>query len=611
MNQFRLRLIFAGVVLALGAAAVVARLFAVQVLHGAEYATRSREQSQQRCLLPAQRGTIYDRCGRVLAASTQGELSLAVDVLGARPADAEKILGIKRVYPLGEAEGAVAGYIGRDGYGLGGAEFAFDKYLRGEDGWTILERDGRNRRYRRIGLPGKEPCPGSAVYLTIDAEIQKIAWTVLHQTVTGLRAKRGMAMVMEPSSGRVLAMAGTPSFDPNNPAGSKIDRRDNGCISVIFEPGSTFKLITAAAALQDSIKREHDVLDGNRGTFEIYHETIRDHEPYGKLTFSQALAHSSNVCFAKIATAVGSKRLYRFACDFGFGSRTGIELPGEECGIVHPIRKWSGRTLVTMGIGQEVSVTMLQMMAAYAAVANGGVLVRPQICEKIVDPDGKIVRQAAAQPIRRVVAPETARRLSAMLQTVVDSGTGKMAAVAHVAIAGKTGTAQKIDSAGYSKTRSYVSFIGFMPADKPCLVAGIVIDEPAANLMAATAAAPAFSKIVTQMISNPRLEYAELILNSGSTPREGGPGAGPAPAAAAAPAMSPVRPLQAVADSGAKAGVVPDCVGRDARDAVTLVSRRGLVPFVIGGGTVRRQSPAAGITATAAQPCTLVCSFGG
>jgi cell division protein FtsI (penicillin-binding protein 3) len=619
MKQFKIRLLFIGSLLCVGAAVVIVRLFSIQVLHGEEFAARSRSQSQQRCVLPAPRGTIYDRNGKVLAASTQNDLSLSMDVFGpARMKGA--VAPQKRAYPLGEAEGPVVGYVGRDGYGLGGVEFSFDKYLHGEDGWTILRKDGRNHRDRKIGLPYKGPRPGGDVYLTIDAEIQKIAYSVLKQAVTFQGARGGMCMVVEPATGDILAMVNEPSFDPNAPGKYSLERRSNTCISTVFEPGSTFKIVTAAAALQDNIKNEQDSIDGNNGVYVVYNERIRDHHPYGKLSFVQAMSVSSNVCFAKIARDLGNSRLYRYTGEFGFGSRSGIELPGEEGGIVHPVRSWSGRTLATMAIGQEVSVTFLQMMMAYATVANDGVLVQPRICEKIISSDGTVAETQRVKPVRRILSEQNALRLRSMLRVVVDSGTGKKAAVDNVAIGGKTGTAQKLNSGGYSKTRSWTSFIGFFPVDKPILVCGVVIDEPANNLMGGSSAAPVFKKAVTQIVSHPGLAYAEKILQDRIVPPkpEGRQSSG---AERIANMVVPVgggrtehsqQPESLVRRAtAAPSNQVPDCIGRDARDAVNLINQGGMVPCIIGTGTVRRQYPAAGVRFFSAAVCTLYCSWEG
>jgi cell division protein FtsI (penicillin-binding protein 3) len=266
-----------------------------------------------------------------------------------------------------------------------------------------------------------------------------------------------------------------------------------------------------------------------------------------------------------------------------------------------------------MGIGQEISVTLLQMMVAYAAVANSGIMVKPQIYEKIVTGEGAVVARSAVKPVRRVIDEGTSRRLCAMLKTVVDSGTGKNAGITDIAVAGKTGTSQKLDKEGYSKTRSWASFIGFLPVGHPVLLCGVVIDEPAANLMGGTTAAPAFRKIITEIISRPGLEYAEKVLNNRAAPArevtaETFTGTGAMPLA---DAMNTVRRKNSAKTTAGGGFAIPDCLGKDVRDAVNLINRFGLVPFVIGAGTVQRQRPPAGTVNETAQPCTLICAFGG
>jgi cell division protein FtsI/penicillin-binding protein 2 len=281
--------------------------------------------------------------------------------------------------------------VGTEGNGLEGAELTFNGYLRGENGWSIIQRNARNVRFSRIDMPQKLPENGCDVYLTIDIQIQKIVESVLRESVAKSRAKGGMAIVMDPMTGNILAMANAPDYNPNTWRMYPADMRKNRCITDNYEPGSTFKIVVAASALQEGIFNERDTIDGNMGAYEVYGEKICDHEPYGKLSFSQALCYSSNVCFAKIANAVGNKRLDAFARDFGFGLQTGIALPGEELGIVHPVKEWSGRTRVTMAIGQEVSTTFLQMMTAYCTVANGGILLEPSICRQVVNAGGDVV----------------------------------------------------------------------------------------------------------------------------------------------------------------------------------------------------------------------------
>jgi cell division protein FtsI/penicillin-binding protein 2 len=664
MNTFKLRAAIFQWAFLLVLCAIAARLFVIQVVEGGKYAAQSKGQTRQRVVLGARRGTIYDRSGRVLAASLHEDISVnpgilvrAADSPPEHPPAAQNPVMLKRVYPNGNLAGSLLGYTGKDGNGLAGIEYAFDSYLRGEDGWVMLQRDGRNNSYERIGSPKKEPHEGSDVYLTIDLEIQKIVQNVLRQACAGVGAAQAMGIVMEPRSGRILAMADEPTCNPNVPFFSPSRLRINRCIGYNYEPGSTFKLLPAACALQENVIREDGILDGNNGVYEIYNQAIRDIRPYGRLTFAQAVSYSSNVCFAKLADRIGSRRLYEYTRNFGFGAQTGVELPGEETGILHPVEKWSGRTRVTMAIGQELSVTLMQMANLFACIANEGVLVKPSIYEKIVDAGGKTVKSSAYTPIRRTVSAEVARRLGVMLLDVVENGTGKGAAIKGIAVAGKTGTSQKIDSStqSYSGSLSWASFIGFVPAEDPVILCAVLIDEPRAGHTGGTAAAPCFRNIVRQIISHPDLEFAGRILgaaDTGGVPRPaeplrvpqvcgltvreskkllaackvpftvqgtgthvvyqsckaGGELAGglplvlhvgvPAPDSASAPAAAGnVR--------------VPDCLGKDLREAVETVLRSGLTPYTVGWGMVRLQSPGVGELLKKAEACTLVCSLRG
>lgn len=646
MNQLKARLFFVCLLLGLAGAVVVTRLFAIQILDYKRYSERSRNQTQLRHILTAKRGTIYDRTGAVLSVTMEDKISLKPEAFGV-VAKRKGQQAVNRVYPLGEITGPVVGYVGKDGYGLGGAEFAYDSRLRGEDGWIILQKDGRNNRYKKIGLPEKEPENGSDVYLTIDADIQKIIQTVLKQTVETFKAKGGMCIVMDPHTGKILGMANEPSFNPNIPSQFSLADRQNKCISYTFEPGSTFKVVTAATALQENIKREDDIIYGNNGVFEIYNQVIRDHDPYGYLTFTKALSYSSNVCFAKIANEIGNDKLYNYTRDFGFGIKSGIDLPGEEDGILHPVNRWSGRTRVTMAIGQELTATLLQMTTAFAAVANGGILLKPVICEKIIDNKGTATDTAVLKPVRRIMSNDVASRLRIMLKDVASDGTGKKASIDDITVAGKTGTAQKPDSGKYSKWRSWSSFIGFVPAEEPVLLCSVVIDEPAGGEMGGVAAAPAFKKIMTQIISHPELEFAEKILKKNMVPdidkkeiqgtvplicgltkdravqvldslglRYQFAGTGNSitfQAPSSGIKIDKTRILTLYLDNELKSDelTVPDCVGKDLRDAINIVNLKGFTPHVVGFGRVRKQIPAGGSLIHTTEVCTLICSTKG
>ncbi len=628
--------------LIIGLAVLVARLFHIQVVHADTYAERSLRQSTSRTVVKAPRGTIRDRNGFVLAQS--------LDKPGAASGRGSR--KVNRIYPYGRLAGAVLGYVGSDGYGLGGAEYAFDELLRGEDGWIIQQRDGRNNKYSRIDLPAKSPVPGSDIYLTIDAHIQEIVENVLSRTVQNLGAVGGMCIVMDPETGEILAMAGDPAFDPNNSGEYALSERMNRCIAYNYEPGSTFKVFTAAAALEENALEITDSLDGNDGIYEIYGEVIRDHRPFSKLTFAEALHYSSNVCFARVADQLGNESLYNYALNFGLGTRSGIELPGEEAGIVHSIDNWSGRTRVTMAMGQEVSVTLLQTVLGFAAVANGGVLVVPKICAKIDNPGENGERKLDESPaVRRVVSPDVAETLRETMIGVVAEGTGTLAGIPGVTIAGKTGTGQKIDpeTGTYEKDKVCASFIGFAPAESPKLVCGIVIDEPREGLGGGQAAAPAFREILGQMISHPKLRFAQIlvedqidlvpkkkptlrmpdvcsmkkehaesllvqsniefeVIGAGGTVQAQSPASG----GAIVSGRGAVIYLSSV-DTGNAEGtaVVPNCIGKDLRDAIHAVGMSGLVPFAHGMGTVREQRPTVGTLTESGVVCTLFCSVDG
>jgi cell division protein FtsI/penicillin-binding protein 2 len=509
----------------------------------------------------------------------------------------------------------------------------------------MVHRDGKQRTVSKIGLPGKSPRDGSDVYLTIDANLQKIVQSVLKETVRQLNAKGAMAIVMDPHTGKILAMANEPSFNPNVPSSFSLADRQNRCISQVYEPGSTFKAVTAAIALQERFAAESSTFSGNNGVFEIYGERIRDDVPRGEMTFTQAFAVSSNVAFAQIANNFRNDLFYRYSRDFGFGTRTGVSLPGEEEGILHPVRAWSGRTRVTMAMGYEVSATFLQMMMAYASIVNGGVLLTPIITEKVVRNDGTVTDSAVVRPVRRVMSEESAVRLRRMMKVVVDSGTGRHAAVAGLAVAGKTGTSRKPEAGGYSRTRHWSSFIGFLPVESPTLLCGVVIDEPTGATGGGAVAAPAFRRIMMQALAHPELEFSRRVLRGGVMARDSSEirhirvpnfagrtrtaakarldgmkitymfvGDGDtirhqAPAAGSFMGNWPGEMVlftdehEFVADSTAR--IVPDGVGRDLRDAFNMFNARGIQVYAVGSGKVRRQSIAAGEILTAPVVCTL------
>jgi cell division protein FtsI (penicillin-binding protein 3) len=352
------------------------------------------------------------------------------------------------------------------------------------------------------GLTEQGPSPGHTVTLTIDEVIQYIAEKELEEMVAATRAKGGIVIVMEPRTGAILALAVSPRFDPNSVRDLPADRWRNLAVTDAYEPGSTMKVFVAAAALEEKIMEPGSLIFSENGAFQTANTVIHDHEKMGWITFAQMIQKSSNIGAAKTGMALGQKRLYHYLKSFGFGERTKIDLPGEVAGLLKDLRYWGKRSLASISMGQEVGVTPLQLVTAMSAVANGGWLMKPYIVSSIRDASGKIVAEQGPQVRRQPVSLETARTLTGILEGVVTKGTGARAAVPGYRVAGKTGTAQKIDpkTGGYSSTLFVGSFVGFVPADDPRLAIVAVIDEPHAEAWGGVVAAPVFRSVAEQAL---------------------------------------------------------------------------------------------------------------
>ena len=426
--------------------------------------------------------------------------------------------------------------------------------------------------------------------LTIDRTIQYMTERELDAAYRRTGARSAMAVVLDPRTGEVLALALRPTFNPNTflEAPAK-DHWRNRIVTDPFEPGSTFKVILAAAALEEGVVRPEDKIYGENGSVTIAKTTIHDWKKYGWLTFSEVLQNSSNVGSIKVGLALGRDRFYRYMSAFGFGAATGVGLPGESRGLLRAPGRWSLLSLPTMSIGQEVSVTALQLVAAFGAVANGGTLMQPRIVRATFDAEGREVRRFAPMPVRQVISPETARTLTRILVRVVESGTGHNAAIPGYEVAGKTGTAQKLDPATrrYSRSPGVLSFVGWAPADEPRFVMLVVLDEPRKEQWGSEAAAPIWSAIGRGI-----LRYLEVA------PRDALPMqivTRPSPEAPAASVTAPVRFVStdaAVDADGSR--VMPDLTGRTLRSALAALAPLRLAVEIRGQGRVVRQAPRPG-----------------
>ena len=542
------RLILFALVIAVWTGGLGARLYRLQVGRHTELAATAANQQQLLITIAASRGTIYDTKGRELAVSVEVESIWAVpraikdreatarrlaDVLGldagrlaekldsdagfkwvARKVDPElsaqvRALGLdgiyfeyesRRYYPMGSQAAHVLGFVGMDGNGLAGLEARYEDVVTGRSATRMLLRDAKQKGFAIPGYEFSEPEPGNDLYVTIDAALQYLAETELARAVSATRADGGVVVILDAADSAVLAMASSPTFDPNHFSRSPQSSWRNRAVAEVFEPGSTFKMVTAAAAFDSLLISPDDPFFCEEGSITLGRTRIRDHKPFGLLTFREVLEKSSNVGIIKAALILGDERLHSMIRSFGFGRRTGIDLPGEAAGIVNPMERWRESSKAYISFGQEISATPIQMASAFAAVASGGVLHRPYVVKAIGRGDGvePVDRQVDAP---RTMAAHTAVTLGRVLETVVESGTGRLAQVPGYRVAGKTGTAEKvIPGVGYSPTARMASFIGFLPAREPRLVGFVMLDHPRTQTHGGQVAAPVFSAIMKKAL---------------------------------------------------------------------------------------------------------------
>ncbi|MBI2840018.1 MAG: transpeptidase family protein [Acidobacteria bacterium] len=548
-KRLRRRVYFAAFFAMVWSVGIVWRLVDLQVKKRDELLSKALRQNQRVIEIDAKRGTILDRNGHELAitrevescygvpgkieeparaaaaiASALADPSLRSDLLDrfqsrkdfvwvARklPAEAvEKIRNLdlegigfiaesKRFDPKEELASHLLGYVGMDNSGLAGVEYQYDRELRGMPGKVVVEIDARQREFSYSTLVPTQP--GSNIILTIDEVIQYIAEHELRAAVERHHARGGSITVMNPRSGEILAMANWPTYDPNELQGSREDQRRNRAIQDCYEPGSTFKIIVAAASLAEKTARIDEKFDCQLGAIEIAGHRIRDHKPFGVLSMDEIIEYSSNVGSIKLGLRLGNQRLYSYMRAFGFGRPTGIDLPGESSGILREPKDWSLISIGALCMGQEVSVTPLQVLSATSAVANGGFAVRPRLVRQIVAAGGQGWSTPTTLPPVRIIDSTVARDLGDILTDVVERGTGIAARMDGFSTAGKTGTAQKADSktGRYAPGKHVSSFVGFTPVENPALAMIVVIDEPEGAYYGGLIAAPVY-KICAERI---------------------------------------------------------------------------------------------------------------
>lgn len=688
----RLGLVFWGA--ALFGVILIVRLVQLQTWGRESYVERAKDQHTKSIALEAKRGCIFDRHGREVATNLKtmsyfvtnqaevktpqaaartlaraaglDEPTLYQNLTGRRrfawlarkledrlrATDAKALQGVhaivemKRYYPMGSVGSQIIGYTDIDNVGIEGGELGLDSHLRGQSGVMVSEVDALGRTLAERGEVLTPPEDGADVTLTIDADCQWIAEEELAVTVEQYHAKAGVAVLMDPRTGEILAMAGAPLYDPNCPGEHHPENRRNRAITDMYEPGSTFKLVTASAALNEGTRRPEDQIFCENGKMAVPGGFIRDSHPLGWLTFKQVIEHSSNIGTIKVARTLGEKRLYEYARRFGFDARTGIELPGEAKGLLHHPSVWSKRSLETIAIGQEVLVTPLQLAFAYGAIANDGVLMKPCLIKSIARPDQAPV-ETHPEAIRRIVEEKTCQTLTDFFKGVVKEGTGTNAAVAGYEVAGKTGTAQRAAEGGrgYESGQYVSSFVGFLPADDPRLLCLVAIDRPTGVHWGSAVAAPTFRRIMERVLA---LRDCPARLSPIATPPDtGAVYAGPPtmpsllglsrnsaegvlrryqiaagfeggegvitqqsipPGEPLGPGVRLTVKCQPLTAARNDAGIaVPDLTGLPLRQAINRLSAEGLRPSISGNGFVAAQAPAPGSLVRHGSACALVC----
>jgi cell division protein FtsI (penicillin-binding protein 3) len=656
---------------------VGARLVYLQVFEHEFLSERARQQQQATFKMGGARGLILDRQGRELARSLEVDSFFAVPkdledvraaarqlsplvgidaaVLEARLGKAKdarraflwlarelepeqakewKALNIKgvqsikepkRYYPNGTLAAHVIGFVGLDDAGLAGVESFRDAALTGDEGRLMVSRDARRTAFESAQI---DPKSGESIVLTIDQNIQYQVERSILAALESTHAKSATAVVLDPHTGEILALANAPGFDPNAAQNVSPEARANKALQYTYEPGSTFKVVAYSGAIEEKLVKPTDMIDCQMGSITIFGRTIHDSHPHGVLTITEALAQSSNVAAIKLGMKLGGARLYDYIRRFGFGAKTGVELPGETRGLLRDVSKWDKTSIGSIPMGQEIGVTPVQVASAFGAIANDGMRIAPHIIKEVRDEAGRIVPQPQAER-RTVVSQETARTIRSMLEMVTLDGTAKAARLDGYTAAGKTGTAQKVDpkTHTYSKTKYVASFVGFAPVENPAVVIIVVLDEPGTAIYGGTVAAPVFKEIAEQVLpylgvapdtetkqSAPRAEDQIALAELNHAASKGNASESQRQESSenrVAPASLPVV-VEGVREKGGVSEVVfaaatdrallmPDVRGRSVRDAARICATLGLELEARGEGRAVAQSPAAGAAVKAGQ----------
>ncbi len=646
INWFKVRIIFISCLLFACFVIIVGRMFQLQVLEKEHLYKLAAQQHHAQIPFGAKRGTVYDRKGNELAVSvevdsvcadprrmveaerTANEVASVLQIdreelkrrfksrrpfewiqrrVSPKEVEQVKAIGLpsiyfikenQRFYPNSRLAAHVIGFVGFDSKGLEGVEFQYDALLNGQSHVLTVARDAHGREIAMGEAPFEKEDHSRNVFLTLDKHIQHVAEKELGRSVEKWGAKGGMIIAMDPMTGKILAMASYPFFNPNQFIQYRSRCWKNRAICDSFEPGSLFKIFLVAAALEEKVVRPSDSFFCENGAYKVYDRTIHDHSNYGWLTLQQIIKFSSNIGASKVGEKMGKEDFYRYIGAFGFGEKTRIGLPGEARGIVHHPRYWPPVALDTISFGQGISVTGIQLVTALSAIANGGSLMKPYVVDRMTDEKGEVVQSFQPEVVRRVISEDTARKVTALLKATTETGgTGEGAVPAGYDVAGKTGTAQKADtfSGGYSEERYTSAFMGFAPADEPKIVLLVVIDEPQGANYGGVVAAPVFKAIMEKV-----LPYLDVLPKGTLVVKNEIDSLSKGEASGTAPLIEAVR-----VGKGADRTVMPDLSGLSMRNALSRIEGKGLIIKLSGNGKVVEQTPRPGIVIEKGDICYL------
>jgi cell division protein FtsI (penicillin-binding protein 3) len=531
-------------------------------------------------------------------------LQRELDIKTAKEINAKKLSGVEfrsemsRHYPNGSHASNLMGFANFENKGLEGIEYKYDAHLAGEAGKRIVIRDNSRREIVALAQTVKEARNGGDIILTIDEYIQHVIEKALDEVIRSYSPESASVIVVETKTGKILAMACRPTFDPNKPSTFKAKRLRNRVITDAFEPGSAFKPIAAAAALERKIITPESYVYCEMGTWRYHRHTYNDVHPLGDVPFTKVITESSNIGMIKIMDRLAPEHVYTHIRAFGFGNITGIGLPAETPGIVHPPANWSQLSMSSLAIGQEISVSVLQLAMAYSAIANEGRLMRPFVVSRVVRPGGTLISETKPQMVRQVIRPETAKALTRMLEGVIDNGTGTAAQINGYRCAGKTGTAQKADpsTGGYFRDKYIAVFAGFLPADDPAACIVIAVDSPQGKYYGGQVAAPVFREIGREIMNHLEISPAE----------EDAPDTEPHNPPVKEDTYDSIAPADSIIiaeDDGLPC--MPDVKGMTMKEVMALMQDRSLPFRFEGSGIAFQQKPGPGERLKEGQRCCI------